>query len=426
MKKRQEKIKLKLAWDKEYNNFIKKVLSNKVDIANIGVQVHYIPYWEDTLDTKIWRVSSEILNKKTTPLQFATYYKILKVFENMNESIEDFIYSMRRRYEIFQNDKKLFEKVFREHLSDVYFLNKEEQDVIIWEMKRMFWDDWAFIDAFYIEFMPDLIGCVFLASQDEACFPASIKEIELVQKYNFNDDEEDDIDDTDYEDEDTEEDEESEDNDDFDDEEDNEEEDEDDEDKEDEEEDEYDWIQERYKESLKEVKEELAKDKWFKETIKKILSKEIDISKMDIQLHSTPYWEDDNNFTKKYKVSSELINKKTTPLLFVTYLKILKVLQKIWFELEEFFASMQKKLEKYEFDDDFIEKKFRKHLSEVYLLTKEEQDALLKSWDFNYADDFYEDFMEELVGKIYSPNQFEEFFPGFIEDIELIDNSIKL
>ena len=86
--------------------------------------------------------------------------------------------------------------MFREHLTDVYFLTKEEQDVIIWEMKRMFWDEWAFIDAFYIEFMPDLIGCVFLPSQDEACFPASIKRIQLLNKFDsFNDEyEEDDID----------------------------------------------------------------------------------------------------------------------------------------------------------------------------------------------------------------------------------------
>ena len=148
---------------------------------------------------------------------------------------------------------------------------------------------------------------------------------------------------------------------------------------------------------------------------------------MDICIHVIPYWEDTLD-TKSLKVSQQLINYETTPLLFVTYLKILKVLQISPFdehELEEFFSSMLKKLEKYEINDWF-EKKFREHLSDVYFLTKEEQDALLKSWDFNYADDFYEDFMEELVGKIYSPNQFEEFFPGFIEDIELIDNSIKL
>jgi len=55
--------------------------------------------------------------------------------------------------------------------------------------------------------MPDLISCEFLASQDQGCFPASIKEIELVQKYNFNDDEEeDDEEDVDEENEDNDED----------------------------------------------------------------------------------------------------------------------------------------------------------------------------------------------------------------------------
>ena len=411
LKKRQESIKLKLAWDKEYNNIIKQVLSKKIDISKIEVNVYYIPYWEDTLDTKIWRVSSEILNKKTTPLQFATYYKILKVFENMSEPLEDFIYSMRRRYEIFQNDKKLFEKVFREHLSDVYFLTKEEQDVIIWEMKRMFWDDWAFIDAFYIEFMPDLIGCVFLTSQDEACFPASIKEIELVQKYNFNDDEEDEEDD-DIDD--TEEDEESEDL-------------EDDEDNEN-----YEEELQELKERQKRVKEKLDNDKWFQDIIKKILSKKIDISQMDIRIHVIPYWEDTLD-TKSLKVSQKLINFETTPLLFVTYLKILKVLQISPFdELEEFFASMLKKLEKYELDDDLFEKKFREHLSDVYLLTKEEQDALLKSlvfdWHIKYAYDFYEYFMEEFVGKVYTSYMDEKCFPSSIEEIELVENnkSIRL
>jgi hypothetical protein len=52
------------------------------------------------------------------------------------------------------------------------------------------------------------------------------------------------------------------------------------------------------------------------------------------------------------KVSQKLINSETTPLLFVTYLKILKVLQRSSFdELEEFFSSMLKKLERYELND---------------------------------------------------------------------------
>ena len=396
LKKRQEKIKLELAWDKEYNNFIKKVLSKKIDISKLEVEVFYIPYWEDTLDTKIWRVSSEILNKKTTPVQFATYYKILKVFENMSEPLEDFIYSMRRRYEVFQADKKLFEKVFREHLTDVYFLTKEEQDVIIWEMKRMFWDEWAFIDAFYAEFMPDLISCEFSYSQDEACFPASIKRIQLLNKFESFDDE--------YE------------------------EDEYEEDK-DEEEDEKE-LQE-LKERQKRVKEKIDNDKWFQDIIKKILSKKIDISKMDICIHVIPYWEDTLD-TKSLKVSQKLINSETTPLLFVTYLKILKVLQRSSFdELEEFFSSMLKKLERYELNDWF-EKKFREHLSDVYFLTKEEQDALLKSlvfdWHIKYAYDFYEYFMEEFVGKVYTSYMDWKCFPSSIEEIDLVENnkSIRL
>ena len=413
LKKRQEKIKLKLAWDKEYNNFIKKVLSKKVDIANIGVQVHYIPYWEDSTSKKIWKVSSEILNKKTTPLQFATYYKILKVFENMSETLEDFIYSMRRRYEIFQADKKLFEKVFREHLSDVYFLTKEEQDVIIWEMKRMFWDEWAFIDAFYIEFMPDLIGCEFLASQDEACFPASIKEIELVQKYNFNDEEEeDDKEDVDEENEDNDED-------------DTDEEDNVDDDNEDDWEEEDDWDEdeefsksriETVRDALKEAKVEINRDKGFQNIVQKMLSKEIDSRKKGIQIHYLPYWNDDASNMKTKRISSKLINKDTNPLLFVACLKILKIFQKCWIELEEIFSIMKRRLDKHDSD-----KYFRKHLSDFYSLTKEEQDALLEYWNFVFTSDFYEDFMEELVGTEYSYSADETWFPSFIEKVELIE-----
>ena len=404
--KRQERIKIELADDNEYNSFMKKVLSKKIDVSDLEIKIFYLPYWEDTLDTKIWKVSPELINKKTTPLQFATYYKILKVCEKINESLEDFVYSMKNRFKNIQNDKNLFEKVFREHLSDVFFLNKDEQDVIIWEMKRIDWNNWT-IDTFYMKFMPKLISREFLTSQDEACFPESIEEIEILNKFDSFDDE---YDEDEYEEDDI--------DDDIDD---TDEEDEDDEDIEDIEE-----LQE-LKEKQKRVKEKIDNDKWFQDIIKKILSKKIDISQMDIRLHVIPYWEDTLD-TKSLKVSQQLINSETTPLLFVTYLKILKVLQISPFdELEEFFSSMLKKLERYEFDSDLFEKKFREHLSDVYFLTKKEQDALLHSlvfdWHIKYAYDFYEYFMEEFVGKVYTSYMDEKCFPSSIEEIEIVENN---
>ena len=181
------------------------------------------------------------------------------------------------------------------------------------------------------------------------------------------------------------------------------------------------------KEKQKRVKEKIDNDKWFQDIIKKILSKKIDISQMDIRLHVIPYWEDTLD-TKSLEVSQRIINSETTPLLFVTYLKILKVLQISPFdELEEFFPSMLKKLEKYEFNPDWFKKKFREHLSDVYLLTKKEQDALLNTlafgWDIEYAYDFYEYFMEELVGKVYTSYIDEKCFPSSIEEIELVENN---
>ena len=415
--KRQERIKIELSWDQEYNSFMKKVLSKKIDVSNLEIEIYYLPYWEDTLDTKIWKVSPELINKKTTPLQFATYYKILKVCQHSNESLEDFVYSMKNRFKKVQNDKKLFEKTFREHLSDVFFLNNDEQDVIIWEMKRIDWNNWT-IDTFYMKFMPKLISREFLASQDEACFPESIEEIEILNKFDSFDDE--------YE-----EDEYEEDDDEYNDEDTDEEDEEDFEDIEEDFEDIEEELQE-LKEKQKRVKEKIDNDKWFQDIIKKILSKKIDISQMDIRLHVIPYWEDTLD-TKSLEVSQQLINSETTPLLFVTYLKILKVLQISPFdELEEFFASMLKKLEKYEFNSDVFKKKFREHLSDVYLLTKKEQDALLNTlafgWDIEYAYDFYEYFMEEFVGKVYTSYMDEKCFPSSIEEIELVENnkSIRL
>lgn len=181
------------------------------------------------------------------------------------------------------------------------------------------------------------------------------------------------------------------------------------------------------KEKQKRVKEKLDNDKWFQDIIKKILSKKIDISQMNIRIHVIPYWEDTLD-TKSLEVSQRLINSETTPLLFVTYLKILKVLQISPFdELEEFFSSMLKKLERYEFDPDLFKKKFREHLSDVYLLTKKEQDALLNfvvfGWNIEYAYDFYEYFMEELVGKVYTSYMDEKCFPSSIEEIELVENN---
>lgn len=181
------------------------------------------------------------------------------------------------------------------------------------------------------------------------------------------------------------------------------------------------------KERQKRVKEKLDNDKWFQDIVKKILSKKIDISQMDIRIHVIPYWEDTLD-TKSLEVSQRLINSETTPLLFVTYLKILKVLQISPFdELEEFFSSMLKKLERYEFDPDLFKKKFREHLSDVYLLTKKEQDALLNTlafgWNIEYAYDFYEYFMEELVGKVYTSYIDEKCFPSSIEEIELVENN---
>lgn len=180
------------------------------------------------------------------------------------------------------------------------------------------------------------------------------------------------------------------------------------------------------------IKIELANDGDYQDFMKKVLSKKIDVSNLEIEIYYLPYWEDTLN-TKSLEVSQQLINSETTPLLFVTYLKILKVLQISPFdELEEFFPSMLKKLERYEFNSDWFKKKFREHLSDVYLLTKKEQDALLNTlafgWDIEYAYDFYEYFMEELVGKVYTSYMDEKCFPSSIEEIELVENnkSIKL